>query len=1213
VPKIRKRNKKPEYKPKEPEKELKVQAQMKHVYVEVVTCKKQAVFSARLPADTTMKQLDQYIAKFVTCEFDFENLVVVDENSFISDKLPCPLVIGFLSGEPHNIQPLNLPIDDDDEKLAQNVELVHTDSHLLMYSDCWKLWFGNKPANDMLADEYADKYKDSDFLISYEEIPENIWCVQPQTKAHASWFSLCHSVGLTQKNYLEENWKQLLYVMSGLVLMDEDRCAETIMFYQDTERYLDPFAYLWADLENDQKKHICKRFRKYTYDSWDEKLYSNSDPDYQKRVRQEMLTVVCGTVLTAMAASYLVWRIVDSIFLTADAQSVDKTQKNLSRRVYARNFRAAKQVRDERDFQKYEKQEAKKMQSSRYNTGNHDFKIGQKLGKADKRIMKEGGWGANSHPISHKIPFMMRDEESSDSEDEEEIVAEAQGPAVNSVPLVNRLCLNTIEGEVTYESGTTFITNFFFVLGTQSFAVKHAFACGRSLEDKVTMISLYARKYQRGSLVFAEHQFKLHLFGDRDLARVVFDSSCPSFRKIDHHLKPFIPGNICEHPGRVSWTPQEVYGESLEIRQVEYGTQAVAKNYRMSTTLANHSFVNERWYEIRNLYGYPGACGFPLVNDVLSDQHPILGIHVGGKGSNSMAVPITQDDIEYSAQFYMSNVSKAETVLPNEVDYVKYDTRHLASDTGSIFNVVPYKGVGMRVAHNLKKKPFIPTVNPIEPSPFQKPIDTGSEILPVIHEVTYLPVRLSSVNGEVSPYAKAISKFSEISVPPMTPLIQEMLLDERMDKYVYGQTVPKLKRKMLTEHEAIFGVPELHIPAMDLTTGIGPPECVEGKKTAQMIEVNHENKTYKLNSEFQARLNYIKECCTNNVLPHLALDMLKIETREKDRVENNSTRLFEAGSKASIFLWKQLTGHLLSHVELYKHEHCIKIGINVHNSEWIELYKQLAVNLDNFHDPGVIAGDCERWDKSMLLMLSQSMSSGIIRNLGYEPEEWQKKFIQNFIHGTLQTTHFSPLGLYETRQGNSSGGPGTSWLNSIYNTSIHVVAFNCLLPEYKWEMEKYLNLAIYGDDSISTAVKSIRNQFNMQTLQKFFKDNFALSYTGCDKNSDIPKFMTLNDANFLCRKFASIQINGTNYILPQLKEDSIKNAVLWIKDPSSPMCYESFDQTVSAALMEWSYYGPDVHTKYHAEYSKRMKALGYTTYYKKFNDHKELWHMYTVH
>jgi len=304
---------------------------------------------------------------------------------------------------------------------------------------------------------------------------------------------------------------------------------------------------------------------------------------------------------------------------------------------------------------------------------------------------------------------------------------------------------------------------------------------------------------------------------------------------------------------------------------------------------------------------------------------------------------------------------------------------------------------------------------------------------------------------------------------------------------------------------------------------------------------------------------------------------------------------------------------LLAHVEKYRSEHWIKIGINVHSTEWIENYKQITKFLSSRKDKGVLGGDFAQFDKSLILEFSEPIADGIIRNIGYALEEWEEFFIRCFVHGTLQAIHFSPIGLYETFMGNSSGGPATSWFNSIINTLVHGTAFNCLVPERAWLFSISIWLAIYGDDSHGSVNVEIRQLYNMKTLQVFILNTFGMHYTSCTKGETVETFTDLDDSDFLCRKYAEVDINGIKYILPQLREESIKNSVLWLNDPSSPMCHKAFEQTVGAALSEWSYYGPDVHTRYRNEYLKRMNGIGHFPSYPSFNDHKTLWHMYSMH
>lgn len=1026
-------------------------------------------------------------------------------------------------------------------------------------------------------------------------LPEFAYVTSPE---HRDYFIRQWQLGLTKRACdVPIPWYKGMFsrtlplqrILQRVVFENPDKFIQSVRYFQTTGMVLSPAVYAWLRLNRMQKGEIDIPGALY----WTEFDRITSDDGFPSFMLYFWYLTFRSAVISislSMAVSYLFWMAIDAIFGTNVAsQSADKTQKNIARSIYARNFWGAYRAKVNGTYKQ-----------PRYRgPAPKDFSKG-KMRKADARLNKEA-WNTGDWELQ--------------ADEENELVeVEAHGPSVHTSSLVNRVCLNTIEIEITYSSGASFVTNMFFVRGTQGFAVKHAFEATKSDTDRVTMISLFSRAFQRGSIAMGENQFKIHKFENRDLVRVTFDSACPSFRDLSAHLKAFVPDTVCERPGRVSWTPIERKGEMLEVRQVEFGTQALARSIPMNTISEHKSFVNTQWYEVSHLTGAPGLCGYVLVNDVEADQTPILGIHVGGKADKSMIVPITPDDVEYIQQFYMSNIPKADEVVPDEASLVKFDTRGIESDVVTVCNVVPYKGEGLRVIHNLRTKPFMPTENPIKPSPFQKTIVYKGEQLKPIHEPTYLPVRLKSVDPDKpSPYNVALDKVANICVPPLSQHIKDMMKDPRMDELCYGKTLRTLERRRLTEKEVIFGVPELGIPSMDLTTGIGPPECTLGQKTSQMIKVDHKTQTYEFHPQFKKRLDYIEKQSRSKIVPHLCLDMLKIETREKERVFANKTRLFEAGSKASIFLWKRLTGHLLAHVEKYRNEHWIKIGINVHSTEWVENYKQITRFLSSRKDKGVLGGDFAQFDKSLILEFSEPIADGIIRNIGYAIEEWEEFFIRCFVHGTLQAIHFSPIGLYETFMGNSSGGPATSWFNSIINVIVHGTAFNCLVPERAWLFTISIWLAIYGDDSHGSVSVEIRELYNMKTLQVFILNTFGMHYTSCTKGETVETFTDLDDSDFLCRKYAEVDINGNKYILPQLREESIKNSVLWLNDPSSPMCHKAFEQTVGAALSEWSYYGPDVHTRYRNEYLKRMNGIGHFPSYPSFNDHKTLWHMYSMH
>jgi hypothetical protein len=695
---------------------------------------------------------------------------------------------------------------------------------------------------------------------------------------------------------------------------------------------------------------------------------------------------------------------------------------------------------------------------------------------------------------------------------------------------------------------------------------------------------------------------------DRDIIFLNFPRWCASRKDISHFLKPFEPDTVQEKPARLEVDILFAKNQKFGVRTFHSGLPSKAHEDELKSKVTkngtDHVFTTTRYYRCPRLPGYAGACGLPYV-DYSDAQTPFMGVHIAGKQDISIVAPIFDSDLENYAEMQCS-------VQDEDHPDVKSS---LNSDLeNEVLHVYPLiKGVDLYC--DLDRKHYIPSTSRIIPTPFQEEIGD----LPVMHEITRAPAKLS---GDPSPLRKAMDKYGEVTNPVIHPKIIEYLNDDRIFAGCISDELYHAARQVLNLKQAIEGDPKLGIPPMDLSTGLGEPFTQMGITTKDCFDRNkppterckqHGLSFYVSDQFLDEYEDALQDHMQKDVLPNYPVnDTLKDETRDLERVELHNTRLFDAGPKTHMLIYKRVLGHLVAHIEKSRDKSDIQVGINVHGVEWDHMFKRLS----RFSKKKartlkkkirVFCGDFKRWDKSMLLLMAQSIARWMAKMMKFGP--LMTMFVERALRAAFQAVHYNPIGVYRTRQGGTSGHYLTSILNSIYNSIIHRIAFNFLCPQFEWQFEKFVELLVYGDDSIGSCHDDVSEMYNMKTLQMFFKKYLGMDYTSPTKGSIDQPFMSIEDASFLKRKFASFEFNDKTYLVAQLEEDSIKNSIMWMEEKKTSVdTWETLCSTCDSYLMEYFKYGPQKFEYQRRQILARMKILAEQFnakpyYYESFEDH----------
>jgi len=180
---------------------------------------------------------------------------------------------------------------------------------------------------------------------------------------------------------------------------------------------------------------------------------------------------------------------------------------------------------------------------------------------------------------------------------------------------------------------------------------------------------------------------------------------------------------------------------------------------------------------------------------------------------------------------------------------------------------------------------------------------------------------------------------------------------------------------------------------------------------------------------------------------------------------------------------------------------------------------------------------------------------------------------------------------YSLTKGNSSGNFATVHINGHANELIHRYAFSLMSEQYDGKVRSFtdhVNLATYGDDSLTCVSDECAPFFNGLTLGPIFKDHFGMTYTSANKNSELVALREKHEVDFCKRKF--FYNKDVRRVVGTLPVSGLLEITNWIK--VSVDDGESTLANVEAAHRELFLYGRSTYEAWSKKFAAGCASVG---------------------
>jgi len=392
---------------------------------------------------------------------------------------------------------------------------------------------------------------------------------------------------------------------------------------------------------------------------------------------------------------------------------------------------------------------------------------------------------------------------------------------------------------------------------------------------------------------------------------------------------------------------------------------------------------------------------------------------------------------------------------------------------------------------------------------------------------------------EHDPLAKARQKAFAPGV-----VVDDILLEECATNYraLLERDVVSTDRRVLTFEEAIAGVEgDAFYTGIKRNTspGYGWNAAGKGKRAFLGDEeyVFDHPEVIQRTNEMRERLLQGRRSQT------VWTDTLKDERRPIDKVEAGKTRLFAAGELAYLILFRQYFSGFAAHMARHRIDLEACIGINPYSQDWNRLGARLTR-----YGKNVVAGDFSNFDGTLsaailwkCLDLIQAFYQGTTEEAFIRRRLWI-----DIVH----SVHTTKGVLYMWNHSQPSGCPITATLNSLYHSLVARYVFVLCARKHSPDnvslrvFDQKVAHANYGDDDVYNIDESIIDWYNQITMAEMFQ-TIGMTYTDELKTGELVKARTLNDVQFLKRKFRWDE-SQSRYRAP-LSLETITEMARWVK------------------------------------------------------------------
>lgn len=538
----------------------------------------------------------------------------------------------------------------------------------------------------------------------------------------------------------------------------------------------------------------------------------------------------------------------------------------------------------------------------------------------------------------------------------------------------------------------------------------------------------------------------------------------------------------------------------------------------------------------------PGSCGSVLISNSSNHAGKIVGIHMAGyvHTDESFGQLITAEMIETIQPICKLSFKPGslQTILPNDFPIVDVISRPL----------------------------FMPKETKLNTSIcFEEIVKT-----------TKAPAKLKYSKGEEHGAAIAIKKY----------LGPSLFLSDRDLKickyYLSSYFKPRRQVKEVSREIAIRGIEgNQFIQAINRSSSAGYPLAMNTKKQGKKEFLGEDDNFIFDHPKVVALIDKIKEDVGNSERPEIYFSVtMKDELR---KIEKPLARIFAAGPLQYTILVREKYIDYFAAMMEERIMNTSLIGINMLSGDVNVLVRKLC-EVAHPNDKAFLAGDFKNFDGTLM--------TGLI---------WEIfEAIETFYNRSDKLAEALWLEITDSRQifgnavahiasGQPSGNPGTTVVNTMYNSTILTLTISIILRENKSaealeimaDLPKHFKVFTYGDDNIMSFSHSLRGILNPKLITEVMK-RFGHTYTNDAKDGKELEFKTMHEISILKRTFAYDSIHG--WIAP-LDLISIMECLNWDKVSKKDMERKRAQTVVNmrVAIRELSLHPQIMFEKYRGE------------------------------
>jgi len=310
--------------------------------------------------------------------------------------------------------------------------------------------------------------------------------------------------------------------------------------------------------------------------------------------------------------------------------------------------------------------------------------------------------------------------------------------------------------------------------------------------------------------------------------------------------------------------------------------------------------------------------------------------------------------------------------------------------------------------------------------------------------------------------------------------------------------------RCLTIQEVVFGREgDKYMPSLSVDSSSGYPWVLKVRRKGKrdFIDLDKRWISQTVVDAVNTRVSRAKD---NLRTPTIFTDHLKDERRLIERQKYMKPRLFSAGPIDYTIAFKQYFGAYIAYVMRNRIENSVAVGINVHGAEWTYLAERLLAKGDN-----ILAGDFTAYDSSL--------NGEMLWNVLDVVNDWYADGNNNvrmvLWAELVDALHLFRNTIYQVGQGNPSGNPMTTILNSVYQ----YLAWVYVVVRMGFSTQDFVDkcfLVTYGDDNVMSVFEKFLDP--AQLVEGFASIGMELT---AESKTDTFGYKRIGDVRFLKRAF----------------------------------------------------------------------------------------------